>query len=97
MVVNEYWMYQGRQYHQWFGHGTAPNEDTASGHPATAGLFDALSVGRRIDYAATSVIGHAPQRDRAMGDPAREIRQGTAEVRHRCLVWRVGAKPEYLS
>ena len=49
MAVNDHWMYQGRQYHQWFGHGTAPKEARDT-RPASAGLFDPQGAGQRVDY-----------------------------------------------
>ncbi|MDT7953565.1 MAG: hypothetical protein RQ966_18855 [Acetobacteraceae bacterium] len=64
MATNDHWMYQGRQYHQWFGHGTAPKEARDT-RPASAGLFNPESAGQRIDYAATKVIGEAPKNERA--------------------------------
>ena len=35
------WIYQGRQYHQWFGHGTAPTTDEK---PAPASLDDRIKL-----------------------------------------------------
>lgn len=35
------WIYQGRQYHMWFGHGTRPKDDVAS--PATEDAISAIA------------------------------------------------------
>lgn len=66
---------RGRQYHQWFGHGTAPKEDAGPARPG--GLFDPASVGQRINYAVGSVIGAASRSERSrwesrLGGTARE-------------------------
>lgn len=49
-MAGDHWIYQGRQYHQWFGHGTAPKEIkealTKGEHDS---LFDLANVGQRID------------------------------------------------
>lgn len=63
MVANTHWMYQGRQYHQWFGHGTAAKEVEEGRSPS--GLFDPVSIGQRIDYAVGHVIGEATQSERS--------------------------------
>lgn len=76
MSANNHWMYQGRQYHQWFGHGTAPKEEDVG--PARAGsLFDPASIAERIDYAVGQVIGAASRNERLrwesrLGGTARE-------------------------
>ena len=62
MAVSEHWRYQGRQHHQWFGHGTAPKGETQAEPAKPGSLFDALSVGQRVDYARGSVVAH-PLRD----------------------------------
>ena len=64
MAVNNHWMYQGRQYHQWFGHGAAPNDEKEGAPAASGSLFDPLGIGQRIDYVAVSVIGHVARQDR---------------------------------
>ncbi len=40
MVGNESWIYRGRQYHMWFGHGTAPMD--ASPQPAAKDVLPSL-------------------------------------------------------
>ena len=65
MVVSEHWRYQGRQYHQWFGHGTAPREEKEARPAKPGSLFDPLSVGQRIDYLTGSVIAHSPRDERS--------------------------------
>jgi len=65
MVANNYWMYQGRQYHQWFGHGTAPKEEKEAGPPKPGSLFDPLNVGQRVDYASGSIVVHSPRDQRS--------------------------------
>ncbi len=65
MVVSEHWRYQGRQYHQWFGHGTAPREEKEAGSAKPGSLFDPLSVGQRVDYLTGSVIAHSPRDERS--------------------------------
>lgn len=65
MVANNHWMYQGRQYHQWFGHGTAPKEEKETGPPKPGSLFDPLSVGQRLDYVSGSVVAHSPRDERS--------------------------------
>ena len=63
MPANNHWMYQGRQYHQWFGHGTAPKEDPDPARPGS--LFDPASIAQRLDYATGHVVGAAPRTERA--------------------------------
>ncbi len=58
-------MYQGRQYHQWFGHGTAPKEEKEAGPPKPGSLFDPLSAGQRVVYAIGSVVAHSPRDERS--------------------------------
>jgi hypothetical protein len=57
------WEDQGRQYHGWFGHGTALAGDA----PRTGGagpMFDPANVAARIDAVAYSVVAHMPRADR---------------------------------
>ena len=64
MADSEHWLYQGRQSHGWFGHGTGPRPDgPAPDRPGT--LFDPADPGQRIAYVASGVMGHAPRQDRA--------------------------------
>ena len=63
MPANNHWIYQGRQYHQWFGHGTAPRDDTDPVRPGS--LFDPASVAQRLDYAIGHVIGAASRNERS--------------------------------
>lgn len=65
MAVSEHWRYQGRQYHQWFGHGTAPKEEKEAAPAKPGSLFDPLSVGQRVDYASGSVVAHSPRDQRS--------------------------------
>lgn len=65
MAVSEHWRYQGRQYHQWFGHGTAPREEKEAGSAKPGSLFDPLSVGQRVDYVVGSVIAYSPRDERS--------------------------------
>lgn len=60
MPANNTWMYQGRQYHQWFGHGTAPK-----GGASQEGFLDPRNVAQRIGYAVGSVVGSAPKNERS--------------------------------
>ena len=57
------WEDQGRQYHQWFGHGTAPKMDDGSVLPGS--LFSPASVVQRLDYAIGHVIGAASRNERS--------------------------------
>lgn len=60
MAVNNHWMYQGQQCHQWFGHRTAPKEAKDEAGPAAPGsMFDPASVGQRVDYAVGHVVAEA--------------------------------------
>ena len=75
MPSNDHWMYQGRQYHQWFGHGTAPKEAPEPIRPGS--LFDPASIVQRLDYAVGHVIGAAsrderPRWETRMGGSSRE-------------------------
>jgi hypothetical protein len=63
MPANNHWMYQGRQYHQWFGHGTVPKEGVDQVRPG--GLFDPASVAQRLEYAIGHVVGAASRNERA--------------------------------
>lgn len=77
MEVGGSWIYQGRQYHQWFGHGTAPKEEQSSEQPKSGILFDPPSVARRIDYATGSLVARSPRDERSrwearLGGPGRE-------------------------
>jgi len=65
MAVSEHWRYQGRQYHQWFGHGTAPKEEKEAVPAKPGSLFDPLSVGQRVDYATGSVVAQSPRDQRS--------------------------------
>ena len=65
MAVSEHWRYQGRQYHQWFGHGTAPKEEKEAAPAKPGSLFDPLSVGQRVDYARGSVVAYSPRNQRS--------------------------------
>lgn len=62
MPANNHWMYQGRQYHQRFGHGTAPKEDPYPIRPSS--LFDPASIAQRLDYATGHVVGAASRIER---------------------------------
>ena len=65
MAVSEHWRYQGRQYHQWFGHGIAPQEEKEAVPVKPGSLFDPLSVGQRVDYATGSVVAQSPRDQRS--------------------------------
>lgn len=57
------WEDQGRQYHGWFGHGTAP----AGGEPPTGGagaIFAPGNLAARIDAIGYSAVAHMPRVDR---------------------------------
>jgi hypothetical protein len=70
-VPNEHWRYQGRQYHTWFGHGTAPKdgEDGASfddqSPAALKALLNPANVAQRVEWIGHSLVGHVARRDRA--------------------------------
>ena len=68
MAVNEHWQYQGRQQHQWFGHGTAPKDGKEQPPAKPGSLFDPMSVGQRIEYASGSVVAHSPRNQRSRWD-----------------------------
>ena len=68
MAVSEHWQYQGRQHHQWFGHGTAPKDGKGQAPAKPGSLFDPFSVGQRIDYATGSVVAHSPRNQRSRWD-----------------------------
>ena len=68
MAVNEHWQYQGRQQHQWFGHGTAPKDGKGQVRAEPATFFDPFSTSQRIDYASGSVVAHAPRDQRSRWD-----------------------------
>ncbi len=63
-MANGNWIYQGRQYHQWFGHGTAP---TSGDGAAPAALDDRITV-----LGATTMASFpASQRHHATLQPGR--------------------------
>lgn len=68
MAVSEHWQYQGRQHHQWFGHGTAPKDGKGQAPTKPGSLFDPFSVGQRVDYATGSVVAHSPRNQRSRWD-----------------------------
>ena len=75
MSANNHWMYQGRQYHQWFGHGTAPKEGPDPIRPGS--LFDPASIAQRLDFAVGHSVGAASRNERSLwetrlGGTARE-------------------------
>lgn len=88
MGGSEHWRYQGRQYHQWFGHGTAPKEEKGGGNgPAELGsLFDPLSIEQRVDYAAGSVVAHSPRNERTRWE-ARLSGAGRESLKTSVAVW----------
>lgn len=72
-MSNDSWVYQGRQYHQWFGNGTKPGDDEADGSDADAAtddLFAPANADQRIAYVAHAVIGHLPQSARGHASAA---------------------------
>ena len=68
MAVNEHWQYQGRQQHQWLGHGTAPKDGKEQMSAKPGSLFDPMSVEQRIEYASGSVVTHSPRNQRSRWD-----------------------------
>lgn len=61
---SEHWIDQGRQSHGWFGNGTSANKSEAGLDFTSNGLFSPTNVKQRVGYAAYSLIGHVPSRDR---------------------------------
>ena len=59
------WIDQGRQDHGWFGHGTAPHDDADSDEKQADPLFRPENAARRVDYAAFSLVAHAPRNERS--------------------------------
>lgn len=55
MVGNESWIYQGRQEHGWFGHGTSPETDRAMNPDAAP-----ESLAERARYISHPAIAHFP-------------------------------------
>lgn len=86
MTGNNRWVYQGWQYHQWFGHGTAPAEKKGATSPAPGSLFDPFSVGKRIDYAVGSVVGQLSRGDRGRWE-ARLSGAGRDNLKTAVAVW----------
>jgi hypothetical protein len=86
MAVSEHWRYQGRQYHQWFGHGTAPKEEKEAEPAKPGSLFDPLSVGQRVDYASSSVVAQSP-RDQRSGWEARVGGTNRDSLKTAIAVW----------
>jgi hypothetical protein len=83
------WEDQGRQYHQWFGHGTAPKGD----EPSEAGsdpMFDADNVEARIDAIARSALAHMPRKDWHRGSVSFD-RQRLERLRTAMTAW-IGAR-----
>jgi len=56
------WENQGRQYHMWFGHGTAGSNDKLPKAGADP-LFAAGNVELRIDAVAHGALMHVPRKD----------------------------------
>ena len=59
MPGNENWRFQGRQYHQWFGHGTAPG----GGDQAGEELFKPERADLRVQWAAHTLVARVPRAD----------------------------------
>ena len=79
------WEDQGRQDHEWFGHGTAPPRDKASEGGADA-MFNPGSFERRIDAIAHSALAHMPRADRRR-DVVAFDRQRLARLRKVMTAW----------
>ena len=71
MAANESWIYQGRQYHQWFGNGTSPKtgKPTAVAGPSSQ-LFLPVNAGQRVDYVAHGIIARVPANARTIWNRA---------------------------
>ena len=75
-MSNDSWEYQGRQYHQWFGHGTKPVDD----------LFAPDAADERIAYVANTVIGHLPRAAWGHASAAPD-RDALAQLRQAMTAW----------
>ncbi len=53
------WVYQGRQYHMWFGHGTKPQDETPDSGKDALGSLD-----QRIRMLGPTAIAGLPQSKR---------------------------------
>lgn len=51
------WRDQGRQFHMWFGHGTAAGKDVGDDEAAD-GAVAAATLGQRIDAIGYGAAGH---------------------------------------
>ena len=59
------WIDQGRQEHGWFGHGTAAHDEADASTKQADPLFRPDNAARRVDYAAFSLVAHAPRHERS--------------------------------
>lgn len=88
-MSNDGWEYQGRQYHQWFGHGTKPGDGETDGadiDAAAADLFAPANADQRIAYVAHRVIGHLPRSARGHAAAAPD-RDGLDQLRSAMTAW----------
>jgi hypothetical protein len=58
------WEDQGRQYHGWFGHGTAAAAGDEPSNGGAGAMFDPDNIAARIDAIAYSATAHMPRSDR---------------------------------
>lgn len=80
---------QGRQYHMWFGSGTAPTKNTPP--PAKPdSMFGSGSVGPRIDAIAHSALANMPRKDRSRAAVSFD-RQRLGQLRIAMTTW-IGAR-----
>jgi hypothetical protein len=79
------WEDQGRQYHAWFGHGTAPAGD-APPQGGTGAIFDPGNVAARIDAIAYSAIANMPGSDRRRANASFD-RQRLDQLRTAMTAW----------
>ena len=75
-MSNDGWLWQGRQYHQWFGNGTKPKDD----------LFAPDNAGERIATVANTVIGHLPQSARGHASAAPD-RDALGQLHRAMTAW----------
>jgi hypothetical protein len=80
MGVGGGWVYQGRQEHGWFGHGTKPGGD------ATPEAGASPDLDTRIGFVAYGAIGHLPPVMRAVYES--QLRRGGLDALRAAMpVW----------
>jgi len=78
------YLYQGRQQHGWFGHGTKPHE--AGSSDGTAGIPAPETFEKRLDSIIYGMIAAVPKRERAMVETRMDV-TARARLRGAMLAW----------